>query len=46
MDFIGENIVTDVDFDCFVTFYPEAPEKFEKATGNTKQFPDPVETSN
>ena len=46
MDFIGENIVTDVDFDCGVFFYPEAPEKFKKSIGNAKSFPDPVENSN
>ena len=38
-----ENIVTYVDFDCGITFYPEAPLKLCRTTKNGKTFPDPVE---
>ena len=41
--FIDEaNTMTYVDFDCGITFYPEAPTKLERSTENGKTFPDLV----
>ena len=43
--FIDENIVTYVDFDCGITFYPETPKKTDRSTQKGITDPDPVENS-
>ena len=37
-----ENMVTYVDFDCGITFFPENPTKLNSPTENRITFPDPV----
>ena len=41
-----ENMVTDVDFDCGITFFPETPTKSDRATENGITIPDPVKNLN
>ena len=37
-----EKMVTYVDFDCGITFFPENPTKLDRSTENRITFPDPV----
>ena len=39
-----ENMVSYVDIDCGITFFPETPTKSDKSTENGITFPDPVKT--
>ena len=41
-----ENMVTYVDFDCEITFFPEALQKSDRSTENRITFPDPVKNPN
>ena len=41
-----ENMVTYVDFDCGITFFPETHTKADKSTENGITFPDPVKNPN
>ena len=42
----GENMVTYVDFDCDITFFPETPKKINRSSENEITFPDPVKNPN
>ena len=41
-----KNMVTYVDFDCGITFFPETPTKSDRSSENGIKFPDLVENPN